>query len=115
MKRILAALVVTLMLAGNVYAAKALRFTWGYDTAEEAHIDGFRLYEEGVAIKVEPPFAREFIIPYIEDRKARTYYATAFAGDEESAPSDTATAPAFIQGVKKMVSGSFTMEIIEVP
>ena len=114
MRRILAALAIVMMLCSSAYAAKALRFTWGYDTAEEAHIDGFRLYEEGVAIQEALPSAREFITPHIEDRKARTYYATAFAGDEESAPSETQTAPAFVQGVTK-ISGSFTMEIIEVP
>ena len=117
MRSLIAALAITLILAGNVYAAKALRFTWGYDeaTATEVGLTGFRLYQDGVAIQTLPATAREATTPYLEDREAHIYYATAFSDIEESPPSDAVTVPAYVRGVTRIASGSFTVEIIEVP
>ena len=47
-------------LADLAQAAKLLRFGWDYDAVEAAHIDGFRLYQNGVAIQTtdgKPPSA----------------------------------------------------------
>ena len=113
MKRILAALAVTLIMAGSA-AADTIRFAWDYDAAAQAIIEGFRLYQDGQPMSVTiPPAARTVDTPYIEDRQARTYHLTAFSGTEESGPSDMVTVPAFFQGIPRVIQGTFRFEIIE--
>ena len=113
MKRILAALAIVLMLAGSAAAENILDFVWGYTSEAAALIDGFRLYQDGQRVDlVIPPDARAVSVPQIIDFSSHVYYLTAFKGVNESAPSDTQTAPSyFAEGVPGVDVGTFIMTI----
>ena len=115
MKKVLLAVLVSMFLVGNAYAAKILRFAWDYEPEEAAKITGFKLYENGVAIQEVVNTARTVDTPYVENNQVHIYYLTAFSPVEESGPSETAIIPPYYSPVKKVMSGSFTVEIIEVP
>lgn len=104
------------MLAGSVVVAKAdtLRFAWGYSDAAQAIIDGFRLYEDNQPLSIViPPSARTVDTPYIEDRQARRYHLTAFAGSEESVPSTPVDIPAFWDGIPAILGGTLSVQILD--
>ena len=104
------------ILMGSLVIAKAdtLRFAWDYDAAAQAIIEGFRLYQDGQPLPVViQPSDRTADTPYIEDRQARNYHLTAFAGNEESGPSDVVTVPAYFANLPTVIRGTFRFEIIE--
>jgi hypothetical protein len=114
MKRILAALVVTLMLAGSAAASdRMLDFVWSYTNQAASMIDGFRLYQDGVRMDITiPPTARKVSTPQIVDFSSHDYHLTAFKGVNESLPSDTQTAPSyFAEGLPGVDVGTFIMTI----
>ena len=107
-----------ILLATTLEAAEpeptTLRFAWGYDSSAQAIIDGFRLYENNQALAVViPPAARTVETPYIKDRLARRYHLTAFAGDEESAPSAHVDIAAHWTGVPAVLGGQFNVQILD--
>ena len=98
----------------NMVKADTLRFAWDYDMAAQAIIEGFRLYQDGQPLNIViTPADRTVETPYIEDRQARNYHLTAFAGNEESGPSDVVTVPAFFANIPRVIQGTFRFEIIE--
>ena len=115
MKRILAALVVTLMLAGSAAANQILRFAWEYDAVAAPMIDGFRLYQDGQRMTLTiPKTARTVDTPHIVDFNSHTYHLTAFKGTDESVPSAIVTVPAYFGAVPSVIEGTFRFEIIKV-
>ena len=116
MKKMLFAILLLplLLVASQVEAAKVLRFSWTYGVAEAAHLEGFRLYQNGVPVQTVGKDARMVETPYIEDREPRIYHLTAYTAEDESGPSDMITVPPYLRAVSRIASGTFTVEIIEV-
>ena len=95
--------------------ADILRFAWDYDASAQAVIEGFRLYRDGQPLPVViAPSARTVDTPYLEDRQDHAYHLTAFAGPDESIPSETVTVPAFFVEIPRIGEGTFRYEIIQV-
>jgi len=114
MKTLLSALLITLLLATSASAAKLLRFGWEYDIADQQHLAGFRLYQDGLPIQDVAPSARSVDTPYLEDKDSHIYHLVAFTTEEESGPSDMVRVPAYHRAPKRIATGTFSVEIIEV-
>jgi hypothetical protein len=114
MKTLLTTLLITLLLATSSHAAKLLRFGWDYTVEDQAHLAGFRLYQDGLPIQDVDPSARSVDTPYLEDKDSHIYHLTAFTTEEESGPSDMVRVPPYHRSPKRIATGTFSVEIIEV-
>jgi len=114
MKTLLLTLLLTILLATSSHAAKLLRFAWDYAAEDQQHLAGFRLYQDGLPIQDIAPSGRSVDTPYLEDRDSHIYHLTAFTSEEESGPSDMVRVPAYHRSPRRVATGTFSVEIIEV-
>lgn len=116
MKRTLIFTVIALLACGlmvQVSQAADLKFAWEYTAEEQANIEGFKLYRDGVTEEaVIPANARTVTIPRQTDKQSHSYHLTAFNAEEESGPSGTAID---VYSTKKLmrVEGVLSLEVVE--
>jgi hypothetical protein len=112
MNKIILTILALLLFAIPSFAAE-LKFAWEYTPEEQANVEGFKLYRDGVTEEaVIPADARTVTIPRQTDKQSHSYHLTAFNAEEESGPSGTAID---VYSTKKLmrVEGVLSLEVIE--